>query len=810
MGCYLILICCFAQGLRESYLTEEIMYPSLFAFCTGVLLVHFSPSPFAALAIFVAICFFVCVYCGLFSARFRRRLQGALKQLLTVFLLALFGVSYASWEVASHQNMRVAESESGEHKFVSGYLCSIPVNHDFGVRVTLCTDRGRYLLSLSGDAPRPESGMCWQGTVKLKAPRSSFNPWSGSYERYLFAERIVGFAYAKSLERFDCSLSQHMLSLVTEQRWKLKRYLDSQLSGLDQSGVVIALVLGHRAEISAHQSEVLKLSGTQHLMAISGLHVGIVCWLVYFMLQKAGIRYFVFPAVALVGLVYIAMVGFSPSAQRAYVMMLCAMALISGKVPGGAWSAYLLALVLVLGIDPLAPLNPGFWFSFVAVFWLILIYRMLLKGRSYGLLKSMIILQCLLTLGLMPIQTHFAMHSSVFSLPANLVAIPWVSVVVLPLSLLSVLVSALLPVMASIGFDVVDTVLNFLFAFLAIGLEFGLGVGAAANSAREQLDQILYGVSYSALLLFLLIMGRLRLLWLAAGLLLLIFLLVLNTRFGGISSVSSVEQFAVLDVGQGLSLVAQQDEQLWIYDTGPSYAKYSSAKTVLLSYLREYAGLVRKTYLVVSHGDADHAGDAKWLATKLQPRVALLGEPERTEMPKEQRVRPCMLGQRLNTGALSMSVLWPAANPTLEQARGNARSCVVRFTLFGYRFLVMGDLEGEYERAFIRHYAQLGKLDELRSEVLIAGHHGAKAATRISLLKHVKPSFVIFSSGYGNRFQHPSAEAVGRAKRFGAEVLNTADTGALIFKVKQVSVGGDTRLELERSRNQSDVYWLAR
>ncbi|KZZ54586.1 hypothetical protein A3760_32670 [Oleiphilus sp. HI0122] len=122
----------------------------------------------------------------------------------------------------------------------------------------------------------------------------------------------------------------------------------------------------------------------------------------------------------------------------------------------------------------------------------------------------------------------------------------------------------------------------------------------------------------------------------------------------------------------------------------------------------------------------------------------------------------------------------------------------------------MGDLEGEYERAFIRHYAQLGKLDELRSEVLIAGHHGAKAATRISLLKHVKPSFVIFSSGYGNRFQHPSAEAVGRAKRFGAEVLNTADTGALIFKVKQVSVGGDTRLELERSRNQSDVYWLAR
>jgi competence protein ComEC len=795
------------------------MYPSLFAFCSGVLLVHFSPSPFVTLTIFVAVCSFVCACCYFCRAHSCCSVQGFLKRLPIALFWCLFGVCYASWEASVHLNAQVDEQETGEYAQVHGYLCGIPKNNDFGVHVAFCADNGRYLLSLPYDVLRVESGMCWQGRVKLKAPRSTFNPWSGSYERFLFAERIVGFASAKTFERVDCTFQQRASSFITQQRWRLKRYLESQLSGFDQAGVVIALVLGHRAEISTHQSEVLRASGTQHLMAISGLHVGIVCWLVFFVLQKTGVRRFVFTVVGLVGFAYIAMVGFSSSAQRAYVMMLCAMAALSGRIPGSLWSAYLLALALVLLLDPLAPLSPGFWFSFVAVFWLILIYHTLLRGRSFGLLTSMIVLQCALALGLMPIQAHFSMPTSVFSLPANVVAIPWVSVVVLPLSLLSVLVSALLPVISEFGFASVDTILSLLFAFLALGLEFDVvfkpGFEAATTSIFEHAGGVLFTFSYFVLLVFLLILGRLRVLSLAVGLLLLIIMLLLNPRFDSnkalpSSSSAPAAQLSVLDVGQGLSLVAHQKDSLWIYDTGPSYTKYSSAKAVLVSYIRRHAAFAKNKYLIVSHGDADHAGDAHWLAARLQPTAVLLGEPKRTEMPTEQIVRPCVSGQSLGGNRFSMSVLWPITNPPAKQHKGNARSCVVRFTLHGHRFLVMGDLEGEHERAFIRHYLQSGKFEELRSDVLIAGHHGAKAATNTSLLKHVKPSHVVFSAGYANRFGHPSAEATERVMRFGAQVLITAGTGALIFTVEDSSASVEDGLVIERTRSQSSDYWLAR
>ena len=770
------------------------MYPSLFTFCMGILLVHFSPSPFVALTIFVAAFFLVCVFYYFFKVY----VSCSPKHLLMALLAGLFGTSYASLQVMSHLSAKVGELETGDYASIQGYVCDIPVSDDFGMRVGFCTDRGRYLLSLPHDVLRAESGMCWQGRVKLKAPRSSFNPWAGSYERYLFAERIVGFAYAKTLESAGCTMQQRALSLVTEQRWRLKLYLESRLHDFDHAGVVIALVLGHRAGIDGDQSEVLRVSGTQHLMAISGLHVGIVCWLVFWVLQKVGVRRFVFSAVAVVGLVYIAMVGFAPSAQRAYVMMLCAMAVLSGRVPGTLWSGYLLASVLVLLIDPLAPLSPGFWFSFVAVFWLILIYHMLLRDRSLGLLVSMIIVQCTLALGLVPIQSHFSMPASLFSLPANLVAIPWVSFVVLPLSLLATPMSSFMPEISGYGFSFIDAVLDGLFAFLSLGLEFELG----ASTRFEQSGGSFLVFGYCLLLVFALMLARLRVFSLSAGLLLLTIMLVLDER-----SVPAMpeSQFVVLDVGQGLSLVVQHAESIWIYDTGPGYAKYSSAKSVLASFIRRYARQSDNYYLIVSHGDADHASDAAWLAAKLRPSVVLLGEPERTALPKKQASRACMAGQNLGSDDFSMAVLWPLTNPPVNQERGNGRSCVVRFTLLGHRFLLMGDLEGKDERAFIRHYVQANALDELDSDVLIAGHHGARAATHTALLKHVKPSYVVFSAGYGNRFKHPSLEARERAVRFGAEIVNTADTGALTFSVSDVE-----GLVYSRARDNSNDYWLAR
>ena len=787
------------------------MYLSLFAFCTGVLLVHFSPSPAIALTFFVVVALVVVFAVGA-SSFLRGILPASYKpsprHLFRMLVFGLLGLSYAAWHVTSHLNAQITQGETGQIETIQGRICSIPSRTEFGEQVEFCTARGRYLLSLPFDTLNAEGTMCWQGRVKLKAPRSSFNPWVSSYERFLFSERIIGFANVKSFSPMPCSMDAQIASFIAKQRWAVFRLLHAKLQNNEHAGVLIALILGHRAEISPEDNDTLRITGTQHLMAISGLHVGIVCWLVFYALQMLRLERFAFPGVVVAGLVYIVMVGFSPSAQRAYVMVLCAMAVLRGRVPGSLWSAYLLALSLVFLLDPLAPLNPGFWFSFVAVFWLILIYHNALRGRALGLLQSMLLLQCLLALGLAPVQSHFAMPVSVFSLPANLVAIPWVSVVVLPLALFSAVISPFSPSISEFGFDVSLLVLNVLFEFLALGQSFD---GAFSASKLHWLG-FLQTASFCLLLVIVLAAFRLRLFLLSGSLLcLLLAMLILKPEPG-----AGVSQFVVLDVGQGLSLVAQHDESVWVYDTGPSYAKYSSAKSVLAPYLGRYAAGSRAKVLVISHGDADHAGDASWVAEHFEPDLVLLGEPERTRMPKYQALRPCMLGQSLESPGMAVNVLWPVSGTSSSTKSSNARSCVLRIDLEDQRFLIMGDIEGEEERAFVRHYVRSERLDELKADVLIAGHHGAAAATRTSLLKHVGPDYVVFSAGYANRFNHPAPDTVERVLRYGAEVLVSAQTGALIFtdegfdRVPDPSLEVVSRLRIGRTREDARHYWLAR
>lgn len=783
------------------------MYLSLFAFCTGVLLVHFSPSPAIALT------FFVVVVVLLVSATFflrgflPARCKYSSRRLFKAAVIGLLGLGYAAWHMTSHLSAQVKPGETDEIERVQGRLCSIPSRTEFGERVEFCTSRGRYLLSLPFDTLKSESGMCWQGRVKLKAPRSSFNPWVSSYERVLFSKRIIGFANAKSFSPMPCSLEDKIASFITKQRWALFRALQAKFGQQEHAGVLIALALGHRAEISPEDNNTLRITGTQHLMAISGLHVGIVCWLVFYALQMLRLERFAFPVVVVTGLVYIVMVGFSPSAQRAYVMVLCAVAVLRGQIPGSLWSAYLRAFFIVLLLDPLAPLNPGFWFSFVAVFWLILIYHNVLRARAQGLFKSMLLLQCLLALGLAPVQSHFSMPVSVFSLPANLVAIPWVSVVVLPLALISVVVSPLSVSVSGFGFDVSLIILDVLFEFLALGQSFE----EAFSASKLHWFELWQTTVYCALLACVLVACRLRLFSLVgSGFCLLLLTLTLKP-----DRQASVSRFAVLDVGQGLSLVAQHDERVWVYDTGPSYVNYSSAKSVLAPYLARYALGSGKNFLVISHGDADHAGDAFWVTENLEPDLVLLGEPERTRMPKHQARRACALGQSLESPGIDIKVLWPVSETQSFTKSSNARSCVLRIDLKGHRFLIMGDIEGEEERAFIRHYVR-EEIDELAADVLIAGHHGAAAATQMSLLKHVRPEYVVFSAGYANRFSHPSTDTIARVSRYGAEVLVTAETGALLFvddgeeQQMNPSLKVGPRLHLLRTREDARHYWLAR
>jgi len=597
----------------------------------------------------------------------------------------------------------------------------------------------------------------------------------------------------------------------------IHEHLRETWAGLSHRGVIEALILRHKALITPQENELLALSGTAHLMAISGLHVGLICWAIYSFLQKLRKEKYALFVIGIVGFAYIALVGFSPSAQRAYVMVMCALLVITGRVPVNPRAAYCLALALVLLLDPLAPLNPGFWFSFAAVFALLVIYQFNEWLRESGLVTNLLVIQIVLTLSLATTQAHFQVEVSSFSVLASLVAIPWVSCVVLPGSLIAALLSVL-PWLGEVSislFEVLSVVIDVLFEFLALAEVFPLLV-PSTESAEAAV--------FFALVVLATLQGVNRFLFVSVLVFLSLFLLLAKPLVDDSSTPAA--RFTVHDVGQGLAITMHDGARAWVYDTGPSYERFSAAKNILLPYIRgdDVHGVI------ISHGDTDHSGRAAWFVGQVQPQVTLLGEPERSRLPLAQSVRDesrmltaearrrCIEGQTLSASPnLEIRVLWPI-NGVAPSSNSNSRSCVVRFTISGIRFLVMGDVEGEAERTFVRHYLSQDKratrhvthadnmeapISALNADILIAGHHGAKAGTSTALLKNVLPQHIVFFSGFANRFGHPSEHVLKRVSRFDVDVWRTATDGGLTFVVT-----GDGVLNVYSARQQQLPYWI--
>jgi competence protein ComEC len=730
------------------------------------------------------------------------------------------GLTYASLEASQHRQSMLKLPIGAPVLASSAYACSLVREREYFNQIDMCVEQaylskssaqsgklGRYRLTYAKELFEPFAHPCWSLEMALKPPRATYNPWVTSYERHLFYQGVLGLGRVLTAVPTDCADGQPILSKILALRQNARSHMQDMLGQLAHPGLIEALVLGERSKIEAEENRILAASGTQHLMAISGLHVGLVCWFVFSVFTALRLNRMRFFGVAVVGLVYILFVGFSPSAQRAWVMVLCALVIVLGYVPRKPWVAFLSALAVVLLLDPLAPLNLGFWFSFCAVGSLILMAQLSPAGlRNQPYFKQLLALQVGLLVLLLFAQSAFAMPLSGLAWLANLIAIPWVSFVVLPLSLFSFVLSYVHEGLALFGFQLADAVLDFLLAFL----------GALAEAEWQWR---LPAAPWVKLIIFMLVIAlflarfsRVFSLLLAA----LLFSLIGLTKPANTSVIQSellakAANFWVLDVGQGLSIVAQYGASIWVYDTGPAYERFSSARSILYPLIETFSVDSTTSGMIVSHGDADHAGDYAWFAQRFLPGNIWLGESERT--PLGLVADSCLRGQRWPQSsqhggtdtAMGVEVLWPRDG--YQASSSNNHSCVVRFTLHGVRFLVMGDLENQGEQAMLEWLAEHQALNELKADVLIAGHHGAEAASSMTLLKHVQPDYVVFSAGYLNRFHHPSVGAQRRARRIKAQALNTFDTGAIRFSVSESTLD-ELPLKPYLGRELATDYWV--
>ncbi|MCU0935433.1 MAG: DNA internalization-related competence protein ComEC/Rec2 [Gammaproteobacteria bacterium] len=632
--------------------------------------------------------------------------------------------------------------------------------------------------------PALATGERWRLTTRLRRPKGLSNPGGFDYEAWLLLRGLRATGYVRPGPR-DGRLAAPAGVLVNRVRGALAARIDRALDGHPHRGVVKGLVVGLTGDVPVGHWEVFRATGTTHLMAISGSHVVLVAALVYAAARglwaaagTAALRVAAPRVAALCGLLaaagYAALAGLSVPTQRAVVMagvVLLARAW-RGRVSAG--HALALALLAVLLADPLSPLAPGFWLSFLAVGVLVLIS--VERGVREGPWHRWGRPHLLVAIGLMPVTLAVFGENPWVGPVANAVAVPWVGLLVVPPALLGSLLVLAWPAGGAALLGLSALAMDGLWPLLEAlaGLDWTyrgpVAPGPAALAAA--------GLGVLLALLPRGVPGR----WL--GLLGLLPLLLPPLPRPAPGEV----WLTLLDVGQGLSAVVATAEHVLVYDAGPRYGPGRDAGGTVVAPVLRRQGWGRVDTLLLSHPDADHVGGAASVLRGV--RVAeLMGSPAGGRGPD----RPCAAGAGWAWDGVRFRVLHPAVSAPRPD---NDASCVLRVETGGGALLLPGDVEARAEAELVAGSA------DLRADVLVVPHHGSRGASSPAFVAAVAPRHALFATGYGNRFRFPAAEVLARYRAAGAEVHDTARAGAIEVRLDRAG-----RIEVRHYRAGHRRFW---
>ena len=684
----------------------------------------------------------------------------------------LFGLSWACLQAQWALDDRLPSRLDGETRWVEGRVVGLPQNTEAVVRFELADARSRHgtvppLMRLAWyGGPPVKSGERWRVAVKLKRPAGLLNPHAFDYDAWLLAQRIGATGTVKDGE------------LLSEARWAWRDGIRQRLQAVDaqgRTGVLTALVLGDGGGLSRQDWQVLQDTGTVHLLVISGQHIGLLAGVVYLLIAGLA-RYGLWPnrlpwlpwACGLAfaaALGYGLLAGFEVPVRRACLMIGLVLLWRLRFRHLGAWWPLLLALNGVLLLDPLASLQPGFWLSFAAV--AVLIFTFSGRLGPWRWWQTWTRAQWLIAIGLGPLLLVLGLPISLSGPLVNLLAVPWISLLVLPPALLGTL---LLPV------PYVGEGLLWLAGGLIDGLFRGQASVAGQVPAWVPAAIPLWVWGLGAVGAFLLLLPRgVPLRPLGWPLLL---LLIFPPRPEIPEGVADIWQ---LDVGQGLAILVRTRHHTLLYDAGPRFGDNDLGERVVLPALRKL-GVDGIDLMLISHAHADHAGGARAVAQGLPVKHVLGGEP--AELPSEWQAAGCESGRRWTWDGVNFE-LWQWAHAR----ESNPKSCVLQIEASGERMLLTGDIDMAAERALLESPLAI-PTDWLQSP-----HHGSRSSSSMALLDRLLPSAVLISRGQGNSFGHPHPTVLARYQKYGMAIYDSADQGAIHLQLGRFEAPRSMRLE---------------
>ena len=722
---------------------------------------------------------------------------------LILICALLLGFSYAAWIAQARLSDSLPNEWQGQNITLIGIVAEMPRTHERGLRFVFDVEsiqtevahvpRRIQLATYDGDADSTldiHAGERWRFTVRLKQPHATSNPYGFDFEAWALERnlRATGYVYAKGDNQKLAETSRSPAYLIERLRESVRSHFQQTLGDAPYADILTALAIGDQASITQSEWQLFTHTGVNHLMSISGLHITMLASLFFaltYWLWRRSVRLMLFfparKAAALVGLFaalcYTLISGFEIPAQRTLFMLatFAVMMLFSRNVAPSQMLAA--ALVVVLLTDPWAVMSPGFWLSFGAVA-LIFYVTANRYGRSHWLMEYGKV-QWAMTIGLIPPLLALFQQMSLVSPIANAFAIPLVSFVVVPLTLLGTL-----PPFEWMLYLAHQTM-------------------ALCMWMLERLDTLpLSAWTQHAPPTWTIASGVLGALWILAprGFPLRSFGIILILPMFFIAPTTPAESAAriiVFDVGQGLAVAVQTRNHAMLYDTGPDFAGESdSGNRILIPTLRGL-GISQLDGLMLSHDDIDHIGGTnsvmqslpiEWISTSLKRDHPLLSAVKLHE--------PCIDGKSWEWNGVRFEILHPSDLDDPDKKHDNDQSCVLRISVGTQSILLVGDIEKASESRLLALH-----MHDLPSTLLVAPHHGSKSSSSEAFVSAVSPHYVVFTAGYRNRFHHPHPDVWQRYGEIGAERLRSDTDGAILIELNA------DELKMASYRNAHRRYW---
>lgn len=690
----------------------------------------------------------------------------------------MLGAAWAAWCGQRAMEARLPRELEGRDLSVTGTVSGLPQVRAEATQFLLDVERatvggeplaldGRLRLAwyAAGGKAVPAIVPCarWQLTLRLKRPRGLINPGGGDGERSALERGIVATGYVRE-DASNRSAGARM-SCVDGWRAAIADGIERRVADGRSAALLRAFAVGDTRGLTQRDWELARANGASHLIAISGFHVGVAAvagvWLArlaYACWPGFGLRVPRRQVQALAALLfaalYSALAGFGlPTVRTLLMIAVVALACCSRRHVASA-QALALALLAMLAVDPLSVLSAGFWLSFAGVAFLI--YSLAPRAQGWrGALRELTLAQAVMAVALLPLSLWFFGGASLVGALSNLAAVPLVSFLVVPLTLLGTVVLLLAPPLA--GPVLVAA------GWLCAGLWWLFERMAAWPGAQVYVPAVrpwALGLALLGAVWLLLPRGTPRR-WLGA-------LLFLPLAWPPVQRPPpGAFRLWMLDVGQGLAVVLRTREHALVFDAGARFpSDFDLGEAAVLPSLRAL-GIARLDLLVVSHADNDHAGGAPAVARAHPEARRLAGEPERMQIATV----PCTAGQSWRWDGVRLRMLGPAAGATA--ARGNDRSCVLLAEGTGGRVLLTGDIGLPAERGLP---AAAGTGPPL---VLQVPHHGSRSSSGPDLVRGLQPVLALVSAGWRNRFGHPHPLVAQRYAAFQVPMLNTAEQGAI-------------------------------